>query len=82
MFNVACGERITLNELLEELRRLTGSEIEALYEESRPGDVPHSLADISRARERLGYVPAVDARTGLAKTLKYTEGLARRVATE
>jgi nucleoside-diphosphate-sugar epimerase len=82
MFNVACGERITLNELLEELRRLTGSEIEALYEESRPGDVPHSLADISRARERLGYVPAVDARTGLAKTLEYTEGLARRVATE
>jgi nucleoside-diphosphate-sugar epimerase len=82
VFNVACGERITLNQLLEELRRLTGRGIKATYEEPRPGDVPHSLADISRARERLGYAPAVDARTGLAKTLEYTEGLALRVATE
>jgi nucleoside-diphosphate-sugar epimerase len=81
-FNVACGERITLNQLLAELRRLTGREIEAIYEEARPGDVPHSLADISRARERLGYAPAVDARTGLAKTLEWTEGVARGAATE
>jgi nucleoside-diphosphate-sugar epimerase len=82
VFNVACGERITLNQLLEELRRLTGRGIKATYEEPRPGDVPHSLADISRARERLGYAPAVDARTGLARTLEYSEGVARPAASE
>ena len=50
-FNIACGERITLNELLDELRSLTGKSIEAVYDEGRAGDVQHSLADIS-ARPR------------------------------
>jgi len=48
VFNIACGERITLNRLLGELRSLTGKDIEAIHEAGRPGDVPpHSLADIS-----------------------------------
>jgi nucleoside-diphosphate-sugar epimerase len=72
-FNVACGERTTLNELLDELRRLTGKEIDAAYVDSRPGDVPHSLADISAAREALGYEPTVDARSGLGKALAHYE---------
>ena len=49
-FNVACGERISLNRLLDELRGIIGTEVEASYLEARPGDVKHSLADISRAR--------------------------------
>ena len=71
-FNVACGERISLNELLEELAALTGKRIEANYVEPRPGDLPHSQADIGRARERLGYEPGIDVRAGLAKTLEDT----------
>jgi UDP-glucose 4-epimerase len=79
-FNVACGDRISLNELLEELRALTGKRIEANYVEPRPGDLPHSHADIGRARERLGYEPGIDVRAGLAKTLEDT--LASGVASE
>ena len=68
-YNVACGDRISLNHLLAELRSLIGSEIEAVHEKARPGDVPHSLADITRAREGLGYSPAVDLREGLRRTV-------------
>jgi nucleoside-diphosphate-sugar epimerase len=73
-FNVACGQRTTLNELLDELRKLTGTELEATYVDPRPGDVRHSLADISEAREALGYEPSVDARAGLAAALAHYEG--------
>jgi UDP-glucose 4-epimerase len=69
VFNVACGERVTLNELLAELRELTGTELEATHEPARPGDIPHSLADISRARARLGYAPAVGFAEGLRRTV-------------
>jgi nucleoside-diphosphate-sugar epimerase len=70
-FNVACGERISLNQVLTELRSLTGQDIEAEYADPRPGDVPHSLADISLARELLQYEPAVSFREGLEKTYAY-----------
>ena len=67
-FNIACGERISLNELLAELRQIVGGEIEPRHEAERPGDVKHSLADIKRARELLGYDPAVSFRDGLTQT--------------
>jgi UDP-glucose 4-epimerase len=70
-FNIACGQNITLNALLDELRVLAGSEIEAEHVESRAGDVRDSLADISRAREALGYEPVVDVRSGLARTFEW-----------
>ena len=72
-FNVACGERITLNALLDELRAIIGTDIEAAYEEPRTGDILHSLADISRAREALGYEPAVGIREGLERTVAALE---------
>src|SRR4051794_1178567 len=72
-FNIACGEQTTLNQLLEAIRRLTGKEIEADYQPPRPGDVPHSLADVSRARERLGYEVGIDIREGLERTVKHLE---------
>jgi nucleoside-diphosphate-sugar epimerase len=72
VINIANGERITLNKLLEELVSLTGkSSVSAEYRPSRAGDVKHSLADISRAREFLGYEPQVDLRTGLGKTIDW-----------
>ena len=68
-FNIACGGTITLNALLEELGEITGTAIAAVHEEPRPGDVRNSLADISRAREALGYEPEIDLREGLSRTV-------------
>jgi nucleoside-diphosphate-sugar epimerase len=74
-FNIAGGRRITLNELLDEIRQQTGKELEAIYAEGRPGDVRHSLADISKAREKLGYEPATNFSTGLERTIEYLDRL-------
>jgi len=72
VINVANGERITLNELLNELKQLTGrTEVTAEYRDSRVGDVRHSLADITMARELLGYESKVDLREGLKRTLDW-----------
>jgi nucleoside-diphosphate-sugar epimerase len=68
-FNVAYGERFSLNDLLDHLRRLLGVEVEARYGDPRPGDVPHSLADIGLATEVLGYRPAVGFEEGLRRTI-------------
>jgi UDP-glucose 4-epimerase len=71
--NVAGGRRVSLNELLREIRALTGASVSARHEAGRPGDVRDSLADLGRARELLGYAPRVDLRTGLAKTIESLE---------
>src|SRR4030095_11387305 len=68
VINVANGERITLNELLAELKDLTGKQdVTAEYRGPRVGDVRHSLADNSMARELLGYESKVDLREGLQR---------------
>ena len=71
MFNIACGERITLNQLVEVLNDILGKDIEPLYEEERAGDVKHSLADITLARDVLGYEPEYGFREGLVKTVEW-----------
>jgi nucleoside-diphosphate-sugar epimerase len=71
VYNVACGERVSLNRLVSELRELMGSEVEPVYADPRPGDVKHSLADLSRARAELGYHPAVQLRAGLLRTIQH-----------
>ena len=71
VYNVACGERVTINELLAELRELLGSSVEAEYRPQRPGEVRHSLADIAAARRDLGYEPAVALRDGLERTIEH-----------
>jgi nucleoside-diphosphate-sugar epimerase len=75
-FNIACGDRISLNRLLDDLRQIIGVEIEANYVEARPGDVKHSLADISKAEEILGYRPAIDFSEGLQRTVASLQGKA------
>lgn len=70
-YNVACGERVTLNRLVSELRDLLGSHVEPEYAAPRPGDVKHSLADLSRARAELGYEPSVRLREGLVRTIQH-----------
>ena len=74
VINVANGVRTTLNELLDTLKRVTGkTEVEAEYRGPRVGDVRHSLADITRARELLGYEPRVGLEEGLRKTIEWWE---------
>jgi UDP-glucose 4-epimerase len=70
-YNIACGERISLNALLDELRAHTGKSIEPTYLPARPGDVRHSLADIAAARSDLGYHPRVDVIEGLRRTFAW-----------
>ena len=70
-YNVACGDRITLNELVATIGRVLGRSIEPRYEAPRPGDVKHSMADTTRAREDFGYEVVVPFEDGLARTIRY-----------
>ena len=75
VINIANGERVTLNQLLDELKDLTGrSNAQAEYRDTRVGDVRHSLADISEARQLLGYAPIVGLREGLRRTIDWWQG--------
>ena len=67
--NIGCGERISLNAVLQTAGELLGTHVHAEYRDPRPGDVRDSLADISRARRLLDYRPKVTFREGLARTL-------------
>jgi nucleoside-diphosphate-sugar epimerase len=70
--NAANGERITLNELLDVLKRITGRhDVEAVYKENRSGDVRHSQADNRRAVECLGYETLVGLEEGLRRTIDW-----------
>jgi UDP-N-acetylglucosamine 4-epimerase len=71
VFNVACGERITINYLWESLRIAAKSELKAIYGPIRQGDVRDSLADISKAKTLLGYQPQFTVREGLKITWDY-----------
>ncbi len=71
IFNVGCGERITLNRLINEIASLLGRAVTISYAPERAGDVRHSLADITAARTVLGYTPAVGVRDGLQRTLDW-----------
>jgi UDP-glucose 4-epimerase len=72
VINVANGERTTLNQLLDTLKNILGrTDTQAEYREPRVGDVRHSLADITLARELLGYEPQVKLAEGLRLTIDW-----------
>jgi nucleoside-diphosphate-sugar epimerase len=71
VINVATGGRISLNELFQTLRSLTGAKVEPIYQETRAGDVRDSQADIGKARRLLGYEPSVGLADGLQKTFEW-----------
>jgi nucleoside-diphosphate-sugar epimerase len=72
VMNVANGERITLNQLLEVLKKITGKEnASADYQPERAGDVKHSQADVTRAKQWLDYKKLVDLEEGLIKTIDW-----------
>ena len=69
--NIACGERVSLNQLVGYLNDILGTDIQPEYQEERAGDVKHSLADISLARQALGYSPEVTFQEGLAEVVSW-----------
>jgi nucleoside-diphosphate-sugar epimerase len=71
VFNIACGQRVTLNRLAAILRAQTGARIEPVHGPARRGDIRHSLADIELARQELGYDPAVGLEEGLRQTVEH-----------
>jgi nucleoside-diphosphate-sugar epimerase len=80
VFNVACGKRTSLNQLVAHLNKLLGTDIAATHGPVRAGDVRHSQADIERARSELGYRPTTDVLDGLRQCLKWWEERAGRLA--
>ena len=71
VFNVGASGRISLNQALQILRRITGKNLEAKYDAPREGDIRDSQADITKAREVLGYEPAVQFEEGLARAFDW-----------
>jgi nucleoside-diphosphate-sugar epimerase len=71
VINVATGGRVSLNQLFDAVRRLTGSSVEPVYGPPRAGDVRDSQADIGKARDLLGYAPTVTFEEGLKRTLEW-----------
>lgn len=69
--NIGCGSAHSVNQLVAAVGDVTGRTLAVEYREPRPGDVRHSYADVSLARERLDYAPAVDLREGLARTCEW-----------
>ena len=68
VFNIACGERTTVNTLVREISELMGTSIRPFYTDTRPGDILHSFADIDKARRILGFEPLVGFKQGLRRT--------------
>lgn len=77
IFNIACGRAHSLNELVAELNRLMGTQLEAQHIEARAGDVKHSRADVSKAEQALGFKTAVGFGEGLRRTLGAYESNSR-----
>jgi len=75
VFNIAGGEKTTINSLVKELNEVLGKEIKPAYDDPRSGDIKHSYADISKARKMLKYEPTVSFSEGLRETVRwYREG--------
>jgi nucleoside-diphosphate-sugar epimerase len=77
VFNVACGQRCTLLDLIAALDEALGTHVAPVHAAPRPGDVRHSLADVTAAQEALGYRTEVDLHEGLRRTVAwYRQSLA------
>lgn len=75
VYNVAVGENYSVNFLYNYIKNYLKSNIEPIHREPREGDIRNSLADISRAKNLLGYEPTTKFETGLVKTIEYFKHL-------
>ena len=74
--NIACGENVSVNQIIQQINRLLGKNIKPRYVDPRPGDVKHSLAAIDRAKDVLGYEPILMFEDGLRRAIEwYRENL-------
>ncbi len=71
IFNCACGNRVSIQDLVVELNRILDKDINPVFADPRPGDVRNSYADVSRAVHYLGYNPSVQFNEGLRKTVEW-----------
>jgi len=69
--NIACGEKVTVNAIIRLINEIVGKDVAPTYAPARPGDVKHSLADITRARQTIGYEPVMDFREGLTRAIDW-----------
>jgi UDP-glucose 4-epimerase len=74
--NIACGNRISINQVIAEINRLLGTHVQPRYTAPRPGDVRHSSADVRMAKALLGYEPQVSFEEGLRRAINYYRSLA------
>lgn len=71
VYNIACGERTSLNDLWQNIKTVTKCEIDAIHGPNRSGDIPHSLASIEKAQSLLGYTGRVKLKEGLEKAFHF-----------
>jgi len=71
VYNVACGDQVSLNEMIVLLNEISGENLVPTYGPERPGDVKHSKADISKIETLLGYKPVVRFKEGLEKVYNW-----------
>jgi UDP-glucose 4-epimerase len=76
VFNVGCGERTSLLEIVARLEKILGRSVACRHTPSREGDVSHTLADVSRSQRLLGYTPRVSFDEGFARTVEHFRSLA------
>src|SRR5437773_10438616 len=77
VFNVGCGERVSLLEIIAKLETILGRRLTREHRPLRQGDVQHTLADVSKAKRLLGYSPLVPFNEGLQRTVDYFKTVAR-----
>ena len=80
VINIASGRKQTLLDLLAALQELVGVDVEPLFEKEKPGDIRHSVADISKAAKLLGYDIVTDFKEGLRHTIEYFKTMIPRQA--
>lgn len=71
VFNIACGSRVSLNELAVKIMEIIGIKLDPIHDKPRPGDIKDSLADISSAKNKLRYEPKFNLNSGLEGTIKW-----------
>jgi UDP-glucose 4-epimerase len=76
VFNIGGGSQVTVNRVIELLEKVTGQQAMVEHQAAQPGDVRHTLADTSTARERLGFAPRVGLEEGLQAQVEWWRGVA------
>jgi UDP-glucose 4-epimerase len=78
VFNIACGASTSLLEVIEQIAKVTGTKVPPKHEPPRPGDIRHSLADIEKARSRLGYSGKISFAEGIARTIEWYQQVTKK----